>query len=347
MSPSLKNSLGSRCARLCRDLGQVLLIGLLFGCGMTKQEVREELLLLEKNRPIRDAGVETVSLSLDLGEGPVTFDVPYLHQKPKGGADDQPPVLLIHGTPSTLFTWVHVVFGGEDATGRTFSGLADQFEILAPDFPGHGSTAPAAGPYTFDKLVAFAMAFLDALDIEEVIVVGHSYGGEVAWRLAHKHPTRVARLVLMDASGYRRPRWEVPIEEIILKEHPLARWGGLATSLEDVEEALEISFVHGVPADEARENYFLVKNDDNWEAMIDLAKEEEGLAEATIGSIRQPTLLLWGSEDGNFPVALHAHRFANDIEDSSLVLIPECGHYPQVEKPAAVVSAIAEFLARP
>ncbi len=308
--------------------------------GLDYAEVRSELLALSKNRPIAALGLAIRTVHVETTEGASTFEVSELVVEP-AEPSGRAPVLLVHGTPSSLFVWTRVLFASngtgppEWAAGR---------RVLAPDLPGHGATGPADRPTTFDGLVAFLETYLKSHGVERAVVVGHSYGGEVAWRFAVAHPERVERLVLMASSGYRRTREETPKEELLLKEHPLAYWGRLATTLPDTREVLEISFVESVPPGEAEENFVLVQNRDNWRAMVELAREEEGYWESRIREIRCPTLILWGEEDGNFAIDRHATRFAADIPGAELVRIPDCNHYVPVEKPDIVALELARFL---
>lgn len=338
--------------RVGRTVAAALLVGApalaaARACGLGKDALFERLRALPKNATLPAAAFHECELACELGGQPRRIHVRYFRGGPtRGGDGAAPPILLLHGTPSTFFTWTQVLGGGVDDAGRPFDGLTADFDVIAPDLVGHGATGPAVPPLDtcdFDTLVAFVAAFLRELRIDRAVVVGHSYGGEVAWRLALAEPGRVARLVLIDSSGYRRPDDDTPVEERVLKHHPLARIGRLATSLADTRDVLAISFVKGVPPDEAAENYLLVQNADNWSAMIDLAQDEEGRAESRIATLALPTLLLWGAGDRNFVPERHAARFARDVRGSRLVLLADCGHYAPIEQAARVVAEIRAF----
>ncbi|MEQ8768019.1 MAG: alpha/beta fold hydrolase, partial [Planctomycetota bacterium] len=308
--------------------------------GVGKASVREGLEAIEQNRPIVATGQLALTKVVVPFEGEQRLIPTFELDLPGvGEGAEKPPILLVHGTPSSLFVWTDVLFG-EEGRGLIETGR----RILAPDLPGHGATESRWSPYSFEKLVAFLDAYLESKGIEKAVVVGHSYGGEVAWRFAVRHPGRVERLVLIASSGYRRTAEETPEEERILKQHPLAYWGRHLVTRESTEKVLEISFVDGVPPGEAEENYVLVKNLDNWRAMVELARAEEGLWEERILEIRKPTLILWGEDDGNFPIDSHAVRFARDIPGAKLVRVPDCNHYVPVEKPDVVAREIAAFL---
>ncbi len=314
------------------------------GGGRSPASVHAALLRLAKNAPLAGAELATLPLQFRHARGTTSLSVRWWHSRPPSGAPRRPPLLLIHGTPSTLFTFTHLIRSGRTVHGIDYRGLAEDFELLVPDLPGHGATTPLPAPCTFEAQVEFLAQFLAAVGAPPLVVVGHSYGGEVALRLAASHPDRVTQLVLIDSSGFHRPDVEVPDEELPLKRHPLAPFGRLLTSLDDTRDALRISFVGAVPEDEAQENYLVLDSAANWRTMIDLARDEEGHAQAAIATLALPTLLLWGAGDRNFPPSLHARRFATAIRGSTVAIIDGSGHYLPVERPDAVVAALRAFV---
>lgn len=313
----------------------------------TRAQTHARLLELPKNRPLAQlagARLDVLSLPVRDAHGVATLEWRWLHVRPLADLPERPPLLLLHGTPSTLFTFSHLIVGGTTTAGVPFRGLAEDFALIVPDLPGHGATTALRGPVTLDALADALDSFLGALAAPPVIAVGHSYGGEVAIRLALRHPSRVARLVLIDSSGLHRPDDEVPDEELPLKRHPLAPFGRSLTSLADTREALRISFVGPVPEDEAAENFLALATAPNWRTMIDLARDEEGYAEAQLATLKLPTLLLWGAGDRNFPPERHGPRFAAAIAGSRLEVVDGSGHYLPIERPDAVAAALREFV---
>lgn len=110
--------------------------------------------------------------------------------------DGNPPLLLLHGLSANAQS-----FGGLVAAG-----LADGFRLIVPDLRGRGrSEAPAAG-YTMEDHARDAVALLDALGLDRVIVVGHSFGGFLGIYLAATRPERVKKLVVIDAAMTLNPR---------------------------------------------------------------------------------------------------------------------------------------------
>jgi lipase len=105
-----------------------------------------------------------------------------------GVLGDAPPVLAIHGITANHLAWGMV------------APLVDG-PVVAPDLRGRGGSGSLPGPYGMAAHAADCVAVLDALGIEQAVVAGHSMGGFVAAVLAHRYPSRVARLVLVDGGA--------------------------------------------------------------------------------------------------------------------------------------------------
>jgi pimeloyl-ACP methyl ester carboxylesterase len=117
----------------------------------------------------------------------------------EAGPPDGPPVLLLHGFPEPWSGWRHQLGPLAEAG----------FRVLAPDQRGYGASEkpPGVAAYALDRLVADVVALADAAGAGPVALVGHDWGGIVAWWTAVRHPGRVARLVVLNAphpTAYRR-----------------------------------------------------------------------------------------------------------------------------------------------
>ena len=113
-------------------------------------------------------------------------------------AGEGTPLLLLHALEESAFDWRWVM-----------PELSRNYLVYAPDLPGFGDSAkPTAADYSSTVFERFTAAFLDALGIEHVAVVGNSLGGLIALRLALSTPDRVRPLGLVAAlgSGGRSPR---------------------------------------------------------------------------------------------------------------------------------------------
>jgi len=304
------------------------------GCSsMKKSEVEARLLALEKNRPVRDAGLQVRAAEATIAGERTAVEYRW-HQAGTSG----PIVVLVHGTPSSLVTWTEVVHGGVG-----YEGLAQSCRVYALDVLGHGTTRTEFSPYSFQACADWVGGFLDMLDLRDVTLVGQSYGGEFAWRCALDREQRVSRLVLMSSSGFERRDDEWLPEEVQMRERSLAKIGWLLNSRDRLRPAIDLHFASPSP-DERIEEYFLVcENSENWHAMIDLARDENGSRSADLARMKQPTLLLWGERDIAYRPERFGKLFAETIPGARFVSVPGAGHYPHEEQPAFIARALAEF----
>lgn len=316
------------------------------GCGsLAKDELSGRLLALRKNAPIAAHGLERRRIDVELDGRRHAFDLVHLSVAARDGGTDRLPVVLIHPTPATLCTWVEPVFGVAGAEdGGGFDGLAARRDVHAIELVGHGMAPGNAAPYTFERCARFAAAAIRELaGGRRVLLVGSSYGGEVAWRVALDEPALVAGLVLIDSSGYRRPDGGFLPEEVDLREHPLAYFGWMLNSKDRVRTALEPHFPSALPPERVDEVFLVSENAENWRAMTDLARDENGTRQDEIPRIAAPTLVVWGADDLAYDVDRVGRRFAEEIPDARLVVLDDTGHYPHEERPAEVVRALEAF----
>ncbi len=311
-------------------------IGLLAfgGCSsMKKSELETRLLALEKNRPVREAGLQVRSAEVTIGLERVPVEYRW-HQAGSSG----PIVLLIHGTPSSLVAWTEVIHGGPG-----YEGLAQSCRGYALDVLGHGTTRTEFGPYSFQKCADWIRGFLDLLDLRDVTIVGQSYGGEFAWRAALDAADRVSRVVLMSSSGFTRRNDEWLPEEVKMREMSLAKFGWLLNSRDRLRPALDLHFESPSPHDRLEEYFLVCENSDDWRAMIDLARDENGTRSGDLARMKQPVLLLWGDRDIAYKPERFGKLFAQTIPGARWKPVPDAGHYPHEERPAFVAAAINEF----
>ena len=106
------------------------------------------------------------------------------------GPRDAPPVVLLHGFPESHRTWRDIV-----------PDLARDHFVVAPDQRGYARSSKPEGveAYAPDRIVGDLIALADALGIDRFTLVGHDWGGAVAWMAALRHPDRVARLAIVNA----------------------------------------------------------------------------------------------------------------------------------------------------
>ncbi|MGH3582342.1 MAG: alpha/beta fold hydrolase [Mycobacterium sp.] len=112
----------------------------------------------------------------------------------EAGPADAPAVVLLHGTPASSHMYRNLI-----------PALADSYRVIAPDYPGFGhSDVPPVGEfaYTFDTLADHVDALLDHLGLTRYAIYVQDYGAPVGWRLALRHPDRIAAVITQNGNAY-------------------------------------------------------------------------------------------------------------------------------------------------
>ncbi|MFO0706170.1 MAG: alpha/beta fold hydrolase [Nitrospira sp.] len=253
-----------------------------------------------------------------------------------------PPVLLIHGFGGSMWQWEYQQ-----------AALAGQFRVITPDLLGAGFSDKPDIEYTPEQLLDFLTGFLDALQIPKAAMIGNSMGAGLAIGLALDHPTRVTSLVLIDGLPPKvlDHLGSPTLRRALTTPAPswLVSFGNWLFGGQMLESTLR-EFIHDpallTPAVLDRSN----RNRQRpglFRALLtvgtNLPRWEREFA-PRIGTITQPTLVIWGEEDRVFPLAVGdaLHRL---IPGSQFLRVPNAGHIPQWEQPDLVNVQIRSFLA--
>ncbi len=284
----------------------------------------------------------------DIAEGWVTLPTgARVHYRRAGEGE---PILLLHGIAHSCRAWDRVVVP-----------LAERYDVIALDMLGCGLSDKPDTDYSLGSQAVAVRFVLDELGLDSVIAVGHSLGGGVAMTLAYHYPERVGRLALVSSGGLGKelhPIFRMATlpwaPEYVMRGifHPLARAPRNAlTSMftratgdpfffnpeghrADMEELLETM------EQPAAQRAFL--------AMLRSASSVAGQAVSALdrlGLASFPILIVWGREDHVFPVQ-HAYRAAEVVPEAHVVVIDECGHFPQVEATSTFTHELLDWLGR-
>lgn len=259
-----------------------------------------------------------------------------VHNRVEGNPADTVPLLLLHGTGASLHTWdgwVGVMQGSR--------------RIVRLDLPAFGLTGPTAdGIYSAEMYQRVVIALLDSLGIDKADIAGNSLGGYIAWYTALHHPDRVRNLVLIDAAGYPLEQSEKPLAFRLAAIPGVNIIFKFITPRSVVEKSLTNLYVDDTKVTPALvDRYFeLALRPGNRQAFLDRAKTiPSDTSYRRMSTITHRTLILWGAEDYFIPGSM-AHRFARDLPNDTLVIVPNTGHVPMEELPEYTAQLALEFL---
>jgi len=257
-----------------------------------------------------------------------------------GKAVEGPVALLLHGLADSLISWYcNIDF------------LADAgYRVIALDLPGFGeSDKPSHLEYDPGSAADFVYDFCQELGIEKLSLVGNSAGGLIAGLFALEHPTVVEKLVLIDSAGLgRKVSWllraiSVPILGDMVYRPKLNSMIGLSKRLfyqppaileELLPEMDRIKLLPGASmatVRSIRSSINLRGLRPKWQILSRLKQSEV------------PLMVIWGADDFIIPVS-HAEAARRELPQCDVQVLPEFGHWPQMEKPSVFNPLVADFL---
>ena len=271
------------------------------------------------------------------------------------GSPEHPPVILLHGFPESHRTWRDVI-----------PDLARDHFVLAPDQRGFARSSKPEGveQYAPDKIVADLTALADHFGLESFTLVGHDWGGAIAWMAALQHPKRVARLVIVNAPHpfvFQRSMFDSMEQRAASQYIRAFRNTALDRHIEaiGIPAFFDTTFAKHADAskmgDEERATYI-----DQWSqpgamtAMLnwyrasaiivpamDETPDRPAYLDAPFPPVTQPTLVVWGMGDvALLPVQLDG---LGDLVPDLTVVKVDAGHFVPWENAPAVVKAMREW----
>lgn len=273
-----------------------------------------------------------------------------LHYVTEGEGD---LVLLLHGFPEFWYSWRFQI-----------PALARHFKVVVPDLRGYNDSEKPESGYDLDTLSADIRSLIDRLGYSRAHIVGHDWGGTIAWRFAQKFPNSLDRLALLSAPHPQR----FPRELFSNFDHLRRSWYVLAFQVPIASEWLIQSnlkaFVQNMFQEQAvRKGVFTQDLIQQYQTAL----QKPGAIASAMSYYRQlflpgqwirdwmrspdpisaPTLVLWGDED-----SILSPKLMDGIENwitapFKFKLIPNCGHWIQQEAPQSVNRELIEFLRSP
>jgi pimeloyl-ACP methyl ester carboxylesterase len=256
----------------------------------------------------------------------------------EAGSLGSPALLLIHGFASSTLVW-----------SKVFLRFAEVgFRVIALDMLGYGySGKPRDGEYTIEGQAKLITRLLDRLGIRRATIVGSSYGGAVAATCALDYPNRVEKLVLVGAVSNNRPLgfklmrlFGFPVFGDVVSPLLIGSRRLLRKRMKRVYDR------HAWVLDERRVDarHLPLRASGTQRAIIRTVRgwdAERVSSEAHL--IHQPTLLLWGENDPEIPLA-DAERLHGKISASRLIVFLNCGHLPHEEYPIGFTEVVTDFV---
>lgn len=273
-----------------------------------------------------------------------------VHYYDEGAGD--PPYVLIHGWGSSVLKW-------RDAVPR----LMQDRRTIAIDIPGFGRSECPDGSYSPGWMAGAVRATLDEIGVKRAILVGNSLGGLVAIYAAAAWPDRVAGLVLAAPALPNEQKVEDPVMFFkflapglpVVGEFAYAKYLAARTPEDLVAEGLQRNCADPTRVSRATLDMLVeeaagrVGRNDHIRAVVRANRHMMWALTARrertwriLRSIEAPTMFLWGDSDKLLPTHI-GERAVGELSGSQLVMLPDCGHNPQMELPDEFSAATITF----
>ncbi|WP_273734772.1 alpha/beta fold hydrolase [Mycolicibacterium septicum] len=258
------------------------------------------------------------------------------------------PVVLLHGLVANGLVWRHVV----DGLGARFGG---KIRCIAPDL-ALGSHTPAVpgADLTLPGLARTVIDLLDALGIEEAVLVGNGYGGDIAQVVAACYPRRVEALVLVATNAFDSDPWPV---RVLSRLASLPGAGPVQSKAIGLKPVQRLRITYGgatkrpIPADIMAEYLRPLRGDPL--VRKDFRRFLGGLSPAylteyspRLADYDRPALVVWPREERYFP-AEGAARLARTLPRAALEYVDDSYAWVPEDNPAPLVALLCEFLGCP
>lgn len=238
-----------------------------------------------------------------------------------------PPLVLVHGAAEDGRVW-----------RPQLAALAGEFTVVAWDEPGAGRSSDAPADFGLADSAHCLAALIEALELAPVHLAGLSWGGTVALELYRHHPGLVETLILADT--YAGWKGSLPAEEVQERVTDLRKM--LSSSRGHFDPTLPGLFAREPPAEflPLLEAMTAAVRPENLrrQLLVMAATDQRDL----LARVAVPTLLIWGELDVRSPLDV-ARQFHEGIPDTKLVVIPECGHVSNLERPDEFNEAVRHF----
>ncbi|MCA1031689.1 alpha/beta hydrolase [Bacillus timonensis] len=248
--------------------------------------------------------------------------------------DNKPVIVLIHGFLSSSFSFRKLI-----------PLLSNDFTVLAVDLPPFGKSEKSVRfQYSYQNMARVVIELITKLGYKDVVLVGHSMGGQISLNVEKQRPDLVSKTILLCSSGYMSRMSTtlmyatyIPFFHLYVKYH-LAKQGIL-------HNLKNVVFDHSMIDEDMINGYTEPFYDRQiFRALTRMIRDREGdLPVSDLQKIATPSLLIWGEEDRVVPVEV-GKRLQKDIPNSTLHIMKKTGHLVPEEQPRRVYEHIGNFV---
>jgi pimeloyl-ACP methyl ester carboxylesterase len=238
-----------------------------------------------------------------------------------------PPLVFVHGAVEDGRTWQ-----------PQLAALSDEFTTVAWDEPGAGRSSDVPAGFGLTDYANCLAALIEALALGPAHVAGLSWGGTVVQELYRHHPELVATLILADT--YAGWKGSLPAEEVRARVEGARQM--IAAPAAAFDPTLPGLFAGEPPAAFAAllaDIAAAVRPENLMTQVLAMAEADQ---RDLLPRIAVPTLLIWGALDARSPLHV-ARQFEQAIADAELVVIADCGHVSNLERPVQFNAAVRRF----
>ncbi|MFC9765182.1 alpha/beta fold hydrolase [Rhodococcus jostii] len=250
---------------------------------------------------------------------------------------DGPPVVLVHGTPSSSYLWRAVI-----------PRLAEQNTVYVWDLPGYGDSPPVPGEPVAIRTHARVLARLvEHSGLDRPVLVGHDIGAATVLRAHLVEGVPVRRIALLDAAVLSP--WVTPVAQHMQRHLDVYRTMPTHIFQRITEAHLDTATRRRLPPSVAEAYLGPFAGASGQQRYLDQVQyfDERDTADVVekLGTVKVPVQILWGADDEWLDRSF-ADDLARRIPGARAALVPGAGHFLTEDEPALVARALADFLAQ-
>ena len=230
------------------------------------------------------------------------------------GKENISAILILHGWRQNLSHWQQVA-----------KALSQKNKVISLDLPGFGSSSIPPTVFSTNDYATFVKKFIEKLDLSKIVLLGHSFGGKIAIKMASRSQD-ISKLIIISPSGIDSKPILIKLKIIIFKPiKPLLSWlpKNLRTNLSRIFSSAD--YYH---ASALRETF---------KKIVDERVENDAI------KINIPTLIIWGENDKEINIR-NSKVLKDLISNSVLRIIWKVGHSPNIETPEKLSDLLLEYI---